>query len=189
MPKDHEARTSQARVRGRPALLPGAWPAAGIAALSALALGVWARPDGGAPSTAAGIDVSAVAEVAPQDLEAALDTVSASGEQLAQFRRDACGHRLAWVTIMRGPGQVPGRIRLQSGPYISPAFDLGEAPARVAMPFPAPYATGHGSIAVLGTTTGAIVSLVPAWHVPTREALHVREVTWRPKDGCPNGSR
>lgn len=189
MTREHGAPATRPGTRAKPASLPGAWPAAVVVALSAVVFGVWARPGAEAPATSFAPGASVVAEVAPQDLDAALDTVSGSAEQLAQLRKTACDHPLAWVTIMRAPGQPPGQIRLQSGPYVSPGFALGETPVRVALPFPGPYAAGHGTIAVLGTTARAVVSLLPAWHVPAREGVQVREVTWRPREGCPDGGR
>jgi hypothetical protein len=190
MPKDEQTRASLPGARSTSAGLPGTWQAVAVAALSALVFGYWARSGVNAPGAAAAANVSRVAEVAPQDVTAALDTMSGSHEQLAQFReREACSRRLAWVTIMRSPGQPPGRIRLQSGAYLSPAFDLTDAPVRVALPYPAPYATGHGMISVLGTTTDAIVALTPPWRVPAQEGLHAREVTWTPSGDCPGTNK
>ena len=122
----------------------------------------------------------------PGDLPAALGTVSGTAQQLAQMAEpDRCGRRLAWVTVVRAPGQPPGRIRLRSGSYVSPAFDLMETPVRVAMPYPAPYPTGHGTISVVGATTDAIVALTPAWHVSAQAGMAVQEVTWTPAASCP----
>ncbi len=189
MTREHAAPATRPGTRARPASLPGAWPAAAVVALSAVVFGVWARSGGEAPATTFASRTSIVAEVVPGDLDAALDTVSGTPEQLARLRKDACGHPLAWVTIRRVPGQPPGRLRLQSGAYVSPGFALGDTPVRVALPFPAPYAAGHGTIAVLGTTAGAVVSLLPAWHVAAGAGMQAREVTWRPREGCPDGGR
>ena len=172
-----------------PAALPGAWQALAVTALTALVVGYWARPGANA-SEAAASNVSRVSEVAPGDVAAALDTVAGSPEQLAQYReRDACSCQLAWVTIMRSPNQPSGRIRLQSGAYVSPAFELTDAPVRVALPYPAPYAAGRGTILVLGTTSDAVVALTPAWHVPAQGGLHARAVSWTPMAVCPGGSK
>jgi hypothetical protein len=185
MPKDEEMRASQPGARTAHKSLPGTWQALVIAALSALAVGYWAQAGENAPGAAAA-NVSRVAEVAPQDVPAALDTVAGTPEQLAQYKnQEACSARLAWVTVVRSPGQPAGRIRLKSGTYVSPAFDLTDAPVRVALPYPAPYETGRGTIAVIGTTTDAIVALAPPWHVPAQGGLHVQEVTWTPAGACP----
>ena len=184
MPKHEQRRASLPAQRS--AHLPGLWQAALITALSAALFGYWARPASGTADARAATNVSALSEVAPQEETAALETVAGSREQLARFeQREACSRRLAWVTVMRAPGQPPGRIRLQSGGYYSPAFDLGEAPVRVALPYPTPYASGHGAIAVLGTTTAAVVALTPAWTVAGQAGLQLREVTWVPAGNCP----
>ena len=189
MPTEDQARASLPGERSQPVRLPGAWQAAVIAALSALSVGFWAGRADPAPGPEGRATVSRVADVTPQDLPAALDTVSGTPQQLAQFReRDACSRRLAWVTVVRAPGQPPGRIRLQSGSYFSPVFDLLDTPVRVAIPYPAPYPTGHGVISVVGATSAAVVALNPPWHVPAQAGVETREVTWTPGDGCPGAS-
>ena len=85
---------------------------------------------------------------------------------------------------MRSPGQPDGRIRLQSGSYFSPAFELTDRPVRVAVPYPAPYAAGRGTMAVLGATTSAIVALRPAWAVVAGRPAQTRNVTWQPSGRC-----
>ncbi len=190
MPSDVQTRATPSGKRGEPASVPGGWQAAVIAALSALLVGYWARQDHGTPRPEGKGDVGRIADVAPQDVPSALDTLAGTPRQLAQFRdRDACGRRLAWVTMMVAPGQAPGRIRLQSGNYISPVFDLMETPVRVALPYPAPYAIGHGVISVVGATTAAVVSLTPPWHVPARAGVEAREVTWTPTGACPGANK
>ncbi len=173
--------------QGEASRWPGAWQAAVIAALSALLAGYLGRPGAGAPRPDAGsaeFAGSRVAEVAPGEMAAALGTLEETPQQAAQAARDACGRRLAWVTVMRAPGQPSGRIRLRSGGYISPAFDLREAPVRIAIPYPAPYTTAHGTIATLGATTEAVVALSPPWRVLPQAGLQAREVSWTPA-ACP----
>jgi hypothetical protein len=157
-----------------------------VAVLSALGFGYWAQAS---QSAAAAADVARLAEVAPPDMPAALETVEGTPAQLARFKDPkACNARLAWVTVMRAPGQPAGRIRLQSGKYISPGFDLAETPVRVALPYPAPYATGRGTISVLGATSDAIVALTPPWHVPAQGGMHARPVAWTPVGACAAGN-
>ncbi len=190
MPESRDTRASFLGQRSTPTRFPGMWQATTAAALSALAFGFWGRPGAGPSDAAATAMVSRVAEVAPQDLVEALSTMAWSPEQLAQFRgREACSRRLAWVTVAGSPGQPPGRLRLGSGAYLSPAFDLTDAPVRVALPYPAPYPTGHGTVLVLGTTTDAIVALLPPWHVPAQGGPHARAVIWVPAGGCPGASK
>ena len=186
MPSADQTDGSRSRNQGDLARLPGGWQAALIAALSALLAGYLGRPGHDLPPAGGRLDVSRIAEVTPDDLPAALGTVSGTPQQLAEMAKPAsCSRRLAWITVARAPGGLPGRIRLRSGGYVSPAFDLMDAPVRIAIPFPAPYPTGHGAISVLGTTTDAIVALVPSWNVPAQAGTEIREVTWTPLAGCP----
>ena len=190
MPKEEEAGARRTSARGGASRLPGTWPAAAVTALSAVVFGAWAQAELTRPGDAAGAASTRLAEVAPGEIPAALDTLAISPEQIAQLlrEREACKRRLAWVTVMLSPGQAGGRIRLQSGAYLSPAFTLSAAPVRVALPYPAPYPTGHGTISVLGTTADAVVALTPPWHVSAQEGLHAREVTWTPVGGCPGAN-
>ena len=186
MPYEAQTRATQPSGQSKPASVPGGWQAAAIAALSALLIRYWAKQSHSELRADERDNVSRVTDVSPQDLPGALDTVAGTPRQLAQFRdHDACSRRLAWVTLVRAPGQPPGRIRLRSGSYISPAFELLETPVRVAFPYPAPYATGHGVISVIGATAAAVVALTPPWHVPAQAGVEVRKVNWTPGGVCP----
>ena len=166
--------------------LPGVWPGLAIAVAAALLFAFWFQADAGRSDSAAAAAVSGqITEVAASELLAALDTVEGSREQLARIRDgDGCARKLASVVITLLPGQLPGRIRLQSGTYISPAFNVTPAPTRVALPFPAPYAAGTGTIAVLGITTGSIVALTPPWQLGPQPGAQFRKVTWTPVPPC-----
>ena len=166
--------------------LPGLWPGLAIAVTAALLSIYWFQADAGSSEPAAAAAVSGqITEVSASELLAALDTVEGSREQLARIRDgEACAGKLASVVITLPPGHPPGRIRLQSGSYISPAFDVTPAPTRVALPFPAPYAAGTGTIAVLGTTTGAVVALTPPWQLGPQPGAQFRKVTWTPASPC-----
>jgi hypothetical protein len=190
MPNVEEARAAQRGARSATKGLPGMWMALVIAGLSTLGIGYWAQAGKAAPGERAAADGIRVAEVAPKDIPAALETIDAPPEQLARFKtREACNTRLAWLTIVRGPGQPDGRIRLQSGHYFSPVFPLTDVPLRVALPYPAPYVTGRGTISVLGTTSDAILALTPPWHVPAQAGVRAQEVTWTPVAACPAATR
>ena len=190
MPYDVQTGAMPAGGQSKPANVPGGWLASLIAAFSALLVVYWVRQTHIAPRFDDKANISSVTDVSPGDLQAALDTVAGTPRQLAQLReRDACGRRLAWVTIMRAPGQAPGRIRLRSGSYYSPPFDLLETPVRVALPYPAPYETGRGVISVVGATTAAVVALIPPWHVPAQAGVEARNVTWTPVGVCPNANK
>ena len=190
MSGDEQAHAFQPQTARAPAGLPGAWGAALIALISALITGTLARPTVGAADSAAPPGNSRLAEVAPDEIGAALETLAVSPEQAALFRaREDCRRKLAWVTIGRLPNGPAGRIRLQSGRYISPSFELTDVPVRVAVPYPAPYPTGHGTIAVVGTSSDANVALTPPWKVAAQQGFQSREVTWAPVGVCPSANR
>ena len=157
-----------------------------IALGSGLMFAVWGLPrltgeDGSAAST------GRLAEVAPGEMAGALSTMdlpSADRARLADGK--ACRARLAWVSIVPAPGQHGVRIRLQSGHYFSPMFTLGEQPVRVALPYPAPYAAGHGTLGVFTVGGAGIVGLRPAWRVAASDGEARRAVTWQPDKGCSN---
>lgn len=186
VPGDDQAQAFQPRAERAPAGVPGAWAAALIAIVAALIAGYLARPKAGVTDGAAPAGNSRLADVAPDEIAAALETVAVSSEEEAKFQtqRD-CRRKLAWVTIAGLPNRPAGRIRLQSGNYISPAFDLTEVPVRVALPYPAPYPSGRGTIAVMGASADADVALTPPWRVAAQLGFQSREVTWTPVGSCP----
>ncbi len=63
----------------------------------------------------------------------------------------------AWTTIRYG--------QTAFWQLLSPAFNLTDAPVRVAVPFPSLYEMGKGQLMVLGTEATATISLVPPWLV------------------------
>jgi hypothetical protein len=122
--------------------------------------------------------------VAPAEITDASRTLDpASSEQLAK-RAKECSVPLAQVAIWKTPGASGGAIRIRSGSYISPVFTLTDAPQRVAIPFPAPYASGHGVISVEGAANGAVISVSPAWQLNSLDGSASLNVVWTPKDPC-----
>jgi len=158
--------------------------------MSALLVGYIAQRNPALFEAASEPSVSRLAEVPREDLAAALSTMDFPLELKARIRDSKnCTVHLAWVTLVSNPGGSAGRIRLRSGGYISPAFSLTEAPTRVAVPYPAPYPKGHGTLFVLGTTEDAVVALSPPWHVLAKDPSHAREVSWTPVGECPGANR
>jgi hypothetical protein len=122
--------------------------------------------------------------VAPAEITDASRTLDpANSEQLAS-RAKECSVPLAQLAIWKTPGASGGAIRIRSGSYISPVFTLTDAPQRVAIPFPAPYASGQGVISVEGAADGAVISVSPAWHINSPVGSASLHVIWTPKDPC-----
>ena len=169
--------------------IPGVLPAAAVAMLSGVLCWIWLVSGAGTAMTSAG-DAAAVAselaQVDDQDVGAALTTMEGPTAFLARFksRTAGCPEPLAWVTVARAPGQPAGTVRLGSGTYFSPVFDLSDAPVRIAIPYPGPYDAGHGTLTVMSAGGRAMVALRPAWQVPTQGGAASREVIWHPSDRC-----
>lgn len=154
----------------------------------------WLIPSFGTAESAdpaAGALASDLAPVDEQDIAGAIGTLSGSPEFLAGFgdRSKACPRPLAWVSMVSEPGQPPATVRLRSGDYVSPLFQLTEAPTRVAVPYPGPYERGMGTLTLVGAGAHAAVALLPVWHVEVQGTGASRNVTWHPVKKCiqPNG--
>lgn len=189
---DAEPRGAGSAGRARLAdAVPGLWSAIVVALLSGLGCWFWALPQlarGGQPASAGG--TSELAEVAAAEIPAALGTMNGSNGFMAQWQQSnrSCGQRLAWVTVSRQAGEPPGTFRLKSGSYFSPIFALPDSPMRIAIPYPAPYATGRGSLTVLATGGKPVVALTPAWPVAQKDTQTTRPVSWRIGEGCVRGN-
>jgi hypothetical protein len=102
--------------------------------------------NGGAPLLTKNPTLALVAPAEISDASKTLDP--ASSEQLAS-RAKECSVPLAQVAIWK------------------PVFTLTDAPQRVAIPFPAPYASGQGVISVEGAANGAVIGLRPVPKTPS----------------------
>jgi hypothetical protein len=169
--------------------VPGVWPAIAMAALFALGSGGWltSGTDNASASTGPNdMAASELAEVGSRDIAAALGTMDGDAAFLGQFKKRAqdCPQPLAWVSLARAPGQPPSQIRLQSGSYFSPAFNLFDAPMRVAIPFPPLYEMGHGNLVVFARGGSALVALSPVWKVAPHDGGIAHQVIWHPDKRC-----
>jgi len=197
MTQNSEAVPSEAEAPARgaePGGVAGLWPATAVTVLSSILCWLWltsglgaaTRPEGGVAA-----DTSALAQVDEQDVAAALATMSGPAGFLAQFRQRpaGCPLPLAWVAIAGAAGQAAGTIRLRSGNYYSPVFNLSDAPVRIAIPYPGPYEAGRGALTALHAGGGGVVALTPPWPVPAQGSEATRAVTWPTGTRCrqPNG--
>jgi hypothetical protein len=132
-------------------------------------------------------DGSNLTEVEENEVAGAATTMSLPNAGLAQFREGkdgSCRRPLAWVSLASAPGEPPSRIRLISGTYYSPVFEVSAVPVRVAIPFPAPYETGRGVLTVIDVGGSATISLRPAWRVSAQDGKTTHAVTWHPVKSC-----
>ena len=186
MTQDTEARRSAPRRKNQSAL-----PGMGLAIAIAVITGVvcWFRLASGRanPLKPTAPDVSDLTEVEEPEVAGALTTMNPSDTLRAPFREGkegGCRRPLAWVSLVSAPGEPPGRIRLISGTYYSPVFEVSATPVRVAIPFPAPYETGRGTLTALDVGGSATISLLPAWRVSPQDGKTTHTVTWHPVKSC-----
>ena len=168
---------------------PGSWQLGATAVLSGLACWFWLFPQYAAENAGKaeiGSVASEIAEVSESDLAGALSTMSLSGSTVARLRKGSrdCANRLAWVTLSLPNRESEQRVRLRSGNYFSPAFTVTRMPVRVAIPYPAPYESGHGTLTVVGADDSLVVALSPGWHVPTNTGTAAHAVSWHPASSC-----
>src|SRR5262249_3174927 len=165
-------------ISGPTIALAGSLITAGVVALS-LAPG-WIGL-GGPVSTSKEATLSAVPA---SDIAAAADTLDPATSQQAVADAKSCKAPIAWATLVRQSGGPDGTIRIRSGTYVSPPFRVTSVPKRVAIPYPAPYPTGHGLLTVVGEGTGVSIFINPVWHIPTLNGAASLNVIWTPQNPC-----
>ena len=186
MTQDTEARRSAPRRKNQGAL-PGIGLTTAIAVISGVLCWFWLGSGRANPFKPTAPDVSDLTEVQEREVAGALTTMSLPNAVLARFREGkegGCRRPLAWVSLVSAPGEPPSRIRLISGTYYSPIFEVSATPVRVAIPFPAPYETGHGALTAIDVGGSATISLLPAWRVSAQDGKTTHAVTWHPVKSC-----
>ena len=186
MTQDTEARRSAPRRKNQSAL-PGIGLTIAIAVISGIVSWFWLASGRANPLKPTAPNVSDLTEVEEPEVAGALTTMNPSNTVRAQFREakdGGCRRPLAWVSLVSVAGELPSRIRLISGTYYSPVFEVSATPVRVAIPFPAPYETGHGALTAIDVGGSATISLLPAWRVSAQDGKPTRAVTWHPVKSC-----
>lgn len=186
MTQDREARRSAPR-RKKQSAPPGIGLTMVIAVISGVVCWFWLVSGRANPLKPTAPNVSDLTEVQEREVAGALTTMSLSNAALAQFREGkdgGCRRPLAWVSLVSAAGEPPSHIRLISGTYYSPSFEVSATPVRVALPFPAPYETGHGTLTAIDVGGSAAISLLPAWRVSAQGGQTTHAVTWHPVKNC-----
>jgi hypothetical protein len=138
---------------------------------------------GGKPSGPAG-DEPALSALAPTDITTALPTLDPATSKAAVEEAKSCKVPLAVLTVAKRPGSRGGMVRLRSGSYLSPPFQLTDTPQRIAHPFPGPYPTGRGVLSLVGDADEVWVHLTPGWFVQTLRGTASINVHWTPRNPC-----
>jgi hypothetical protein len=183
MTQEAEATPSVAPKKKQSAL-PGMGLSIAIAAISAVVSWFWLTTG---RANLLPPNVSELTEVQESDIPGALTTMGPPNPALAQFQKaqdGRCRRPLAWVSLATAPGEPPSHIRLISGTYFSPVFEVTAVPMRVALPYPAPYETGRGLLTAIDVGGSTTIALLPAWRVAAQDGRTTRAVTWNPVNSC-----
>lgn len=191
MTQDTEARRAAPRRKKRSAP-PGIGLTIAITLISGIVCWFWLTSGRANPLKPGAAIVSDLTEVEERDIADAVVTMRPSNAVIAEFQvgKDGkCRRPLAWVSLVSAPGEPPSRVRLISGTYYSPLFEVSATPVRVAVPFPAPYESGRGVLTAIDVGGSASIALLPAWRVSAQDGKTTRAVTWQPVKNCslPNG--
>jgi hypothetical protein len=139
---------------------------------------------GGRPSGPAGDGEPTLSPVATTEIAAAIPTLDPTTSKAAVDDAKSCKAPLGWVTLVKRPGSRGGMVRIRSGPYLSPPFQVGDAPQRIAIPYPAPYPTGRGVLSLVGDADEIWFYLTPGWFVPTLKGAASINVHWTVGNPC-----
>jgi len=139
---------------------------------------------GGKPSGPTGDAEPTLAALAPTDIAIALPTLDPVTSKAAVEDAKSCKAPLAWVTLVKRPGSRGGMVRISSGAYLSPPFQLTDAPQRIAIPYPAPYPTGLGVLSLVGDADEVWFYLTPGWFLQTLKGTASINVHWTPGNPC-----
>ncbi len=153
--------------------LPSAAPSAGTLPVSGAAV---PAPGGAGHSLEA---------LSPQALESFRPAMSA--ELVAAARTDASGCRepMASLTFI-ATNRSQGRLRVISGTYTSPWYELRHGPMTFPIPFPTFYAEGKGVIAIEGDMRYGMLALSPVFSFddpPTGDPIYL-PVWWNVEQHC-----
>lgn len=122
--------------------------------------------------------------VAQSDIGAAAATLAPSVAGALVEDAQRCKIPLVSMTIEKGTATIGSTIRIRSGSYVSPYFTITEGMQRIAVPYPAPYGAGSGTMVVEGSANGAIVGFTPVKKMIDLPGTQSVPVVWRPVNPC-----
>ena len=122
--------------------------------------------------------------VAQSEIGAAAVTLTPASAAALVDDAQRCKIPLVSMTIEKGTAAIGSTIRIRSGSYVSPYFTITEGLQRVAVPYPAPYGAGSGTMVVEGSANGAIIGFTPTKRMIDLPGTQSVPVVWRPVNPC-----
>jgi hypothetical protein len=84
------------------------------------------------------------------DVTSALPTLDPATSKAGVEDAKSCKAPLAWVALVKQPGSGGGMVRVSSGSYLSPAFQLTDAPQAYRHRLTGTLPTGRGVLSLIG---------------------------------------
>ena len=122
--------------------------------------------------------------VPQSDIGAAATTLTPASAAALVDDAQRCKIPLVSMTIEKGTAAIGSTIRIRSGSYVSPYFTITEGMQRVAVPYPAPYGAGSGTMVIEGSANGAIIGFTPVRKMIDLPGTQSVPVVWRPVNPC-----
>ena len=126
----------------------------------------------------------ALVPMSPEEDAAFRPTVHKGMANTNQEAKSPCPEALARLSLI-STAQSQGQIRVTSGTYTSPWYQLAKGPMAFVLPFPAPYQTGKGTLVVEGNGEHGVLALNPGMELNFASATAVTiPVIWDVRSNC-----
>ncbi len=140
-----------------------------------------------APTSSAGAapaNVHTLVPLSAEELAAVRPTIQQDLPSTNQNASSACPEVIARLSLIPTSGSK-GQLRVISGAYTSPWFQLPQGPFSFAIPFPSAYQTGQGMLVIEGNAQRGVLALTPALdlNMPSQTTLSI-PVIWEVKPNC-----
>lgn len=130
------------------------------------------------------VAASALSRAPLADLIVLGATLNPNQSQGMVNQAEACKLPLSAVQIWHDPNVPDSVVQIKSGGYVSPPIPLTSIPKMVALPYPAPYPTGAGTLTLLGNAQGVELSLSPTASFPNLSGAAPINVLWNTGSPC-----
>lgn len=118
------------------------------------------------------------------DIDAAAATLNQAEATDLVSDAKRCKVPLASISISKGTASPGSTFRIKSGSYVSPYFTVTEGIQQIAIPYPAPYGSGTGTLIVEGTASGAVLVISPNIQLSDLPNAQRIPVWWSVKSPC-----
>jgi hypothetical protein len=181
-PKDEAPPPMQVQMESQNETKPLPWLRLGAGAIGLIlvsTLGFSLLDHGGKQAAASQLAIAPQANVV-----ALVGTLDPTQAQALADGAQSCKAPLSTVQIWHDPSAPDSSVQIKSGGYTSPPILLTSAPQTVALPYPAPYATGAGTLTLLGAAKGVDFALSPTLSFATLSGAQPVSVVWTPGNPC-----